>query len=247
MDSQHRWPPESAAELFVECADTLVAGFDLVEFLIRLCERCAGVLDVDAAGLVLADPQDRLQVMAASSESVRQLELLQIESGQGPCLDCHRAGAPVVISDLAEDGGRWPRFTPAAREAGFAAVHALPMRYHDQVIGAMNLFAGTPGGLHPDSVRIAQALTDVATIGLLQHRERTGQAAMIDQLHTAVSSRVVIEQAKGMLAERFGLAPDQAFRLLRRHARDHNRRLTELAGAVVSGRDDLPRPGHGTR
>ncbi|WP_370588652.1 GAF and ANTAR domain-containing protein [Pseudonocardia sp. C8] len=218
-----------------------------MEFLIRLCDHCVRVLGVDAAGLLLADPQDRLQVMAASSTQVWQLEVLQTEIGQGPCLDCHRAGVAVVTTDLAADGERWPRFSPACRQAGFAAVHALPMRYHDQVIGAMNLFAHSPGPLHPDSVRIAQALTDVATIGLLHHRERADQATLIGQLHTAVSSRVVIEQANGMLAERFGLTPDQAFRLLRQYARDHNRRLTDLAAAVVTGREDLYRPEPGSR
>ncbi|SFO08731.1 GAF domain-containing protein [Pseudonocardia ammonioxydans] len=245
MDTQSGWPPNRTgelAEVFVECADTLVAGFDLVEFLLRLCDRCVRLLEVDAVGLLLADPQGRLQVMAASTHEARQLELYQLQAGEGPCLECHRSGTMMLIDDVAEHVDRWPRFSPACRQAGFAAVHALPMRYGDRAIGAMNLLGRSPGRLGPDSARIAQALTDVATIGLLQHRERLGQATVIEQLQTALGSRVVIEQAKGIVVERFGLDPERAFRLLRGHARDHNHRLTELARAVVAGRDDLPRP-----
>lgn len=245
MATQAGWPPSRTselAEMFVECADTLVAGFDLVEFLLRLCDRCVRLLEVDAVGLLLADPQGRLQVMAASTHDARQLELYQLQAGEGPCLECHRSGTAVMIDDVTEHIDRWPRFTPACRQAGFAAVHALPMRYGDRAIGAMNLLGRHPGRLGPDSARIAQALTDVATIGLLQHRERLGQATLIEQLQTALSSRVSIEQAKGIVVERFGLDPERAFRLLRGHARHHNHRLTDLARAVVAGHDDLPHP-----
>ena len=250
MDPQHRWPPDRAGELaetFVDCADTLVTGFDLVEYLIRLCERCVRLLDIDAAALLLADPQDRLQVMAASTEQAARLGQFQIETGEGPGLDCHRTGAAVGAPDLGEVGDRWLRFAPTCRQAGFAAAHALPMRYHGQVVGAMNLFDRAPGGMSEETARIVQALTDVATIGLLHHRAHTDQVTLIGQLQTAVTSRVAIEQANGMLAERFGLVPEQAFRLLRRHARSHNRRLAELAHAVVAGHVDLSPPEHRTR
>lgn len=251
MDAQAQWRAGELAEAFVESADTLVAGFDIVEFLLRLCDRCVRVLEIDAVGLLLADSQGRLQVMAASNQDARHLELYQLQAGEGPCLDCHRCGTAVVIDDVAGFVDRWSRFVPACRRAGFAAVHAVPMRYREQVVGAMNLLGRAPGGLNADSARVAQALTDLATIGLLQHRERADQATVIDQLQAALSSRVLIEQAKGMLGERFRLDPEQAFRMLRGHARDRNRRLTDVARAVVAGTDDLhwpdPDPGPGGR
>lgn len=232
----------SLAEVFVHIADTLVAEFDIVEFLQQLCDRCVELLDVDTAGLLLADPQGRLQLMASTSEQTRLLELFQLQTREGPCLECHRTGIAVVIPDVTATTTRWPQFAPACAQAGFAAVHAIPMRCRDQVIGAMNLFQHAAGGLDPDTARIAQALTDVATIGLLQHRTLADQAELIEQLRAAVTSRVITEQAKGILAERFGLDPEQAFRVLRKYARDRNYRLTDLARAVISGTDDLPRP-----
>ena len=231
---------ESLAEVFVQIADTLVAEFDIVEFLQQLCDRCVELLGVDAAGLLLAEPRGRLQVMASTSESARLLELFQLQQQEGPCLDCHRDGRAVVIPDLAAADPRWPRFAPAGRAAGFAAVHAIPMRCRDQVIGAMNMFERTPGGLDPTTARIAQALTDVATIGLLQHRVLHDQGVLIEQLQEALTSRVVIEQAKGILAERLSVAPQQAFTALRRHARAGNHRLTDLARAIIAGTAVLP-------
>lgn len=233
------------AKVFVQIADTLVAEFDIVEFLQQLCDRCVELLEVDAAGLLLADPRGRLQLMAATSEEARVLELFQLQSHEGPCLDCHRDGAAVVVPDVAAVSDRWPQFAPACRDAGFAAVHAIPMRCREQVIGALNLFSVAPGGLDPATVEIAQALSDVATIGLLQHRALADQLVLVEQLQTALTSLTVIEQAKGILAERTGLHPEQAFTALRRHARDRNLRLTDLARAVIDGTDGLPRPGAG--
>src|ERR1051326_940144 len=157
------------ADVFVELADTLVADFDLLEFLDRLTERCVDLLDISAAGLLLTNGQGTPQVVAASSEQARLVELFQLQSDQGPCLDCFRTGRPVSVSDLAA-AGRWPRFTVAAREAGFVSVHAIPMRLRDEIIGALNLFHTTPGSLDPSRLRVGQAIADVATIGLLQQR-----------------------------------------------------------------------------
>lgn len=230
------------AETFVALADTLVADFDVVELLQGLTDRCVSLLEVDAAGLLLADPSHRLQLIASTSDAARLLELFQLQAREGPCVDCHRYGHPVVVPDIAVVAGRWPRFAPACRRAGFVGVHAVPMRYREQTIGALNLFRSDPGGLDRSGARIARALADVATIGLLQQRAISDMAELIEHLQTALDSRVVIEQAKGALAERLGLDTDEAFATLRRHARDHNLRLTELARAVVDGAIVLPPP-----
>jgi GAF domain-containing protein len=225
-------------DVFVELADTLVDDFDLIDFLHVLTERCVQLLGVSAAGLLLADGQGVLQVVAASSERTRLLELFQLQADEGPCVECYRTGRPVSVSDLAS-GGRWPRFTAAAAEVGFASVHAIPMRLRTEIVGAVNLFNVDSGELDPAILRIGQALADVATIGLLQQRAIHRRDALTAQLQSALNSRILIEQAKGVLAERLHLEMPEAFALLRSTARRQNRRLSELAEAVVSGAEQL--------
>ena len=236
---------ERIAQTFVELADTLVADFDLMEFLHTLADRCVELLDVDAAGLLLADGRGMLRLVAASTEQARIAELFQIQNDEGPCLDCYHTGQAVVVSDIraGETVTRWPRFAPAAREMGFAGVHAIPMRLRDQVIGTLNLFRREPDGLDPAVARAARALVDVATIGILQERAVRQQELVAGQLQSALNSRVMIEQAKGILAERLQTTPDEAFVLLRRYARDHNRPLTGLVGDVIQGTADITRGG----
>ncbi|HYH32348.1 MAG TPA: GAF and ANTAR domain-containing protein [Pseudonocardia sp.] len=234
---------DEVAGALVEFADTLVAEFDIVEFLQRLTDRCVELLPVDAAGLVLADTAGRSQVLAATSDDARLVELIQLHLEEGPCVECLRDGQPVDVGDVAHAGQRWPRFSPALLRLGFHAVQALPLRRRSDVIGAMNLFRTTPGELDAPTVRIARAFTDVATIGLLQQRARREQELLVEQLQTALASRVLIEQAKGVLAERLKLGTEQAFTLLRQHARSRNHRLTDLARAVIEGHADLSRPG----
>jgi transcriptional regulator with GAF, ATPase, and Fis domain len=241
---------ELLSDTFVELTDTMVAGFDLIEFLHVLTDRSVQLLDVDAAGLLLADPRGELRVVAASSEAARLIELFQLQNDQGPCLDCYRSGQPVHAADLAAEADRWPRFASVARQSGFTAVQALPMRLREQVIGALNLFRAGPGAFAAADVRIGQALADVATISLLQERSMRRSDTLNEQLQTALNSRVVIEQAKGKLAERLGVDMDQAFSMLRDFARARNRRLSELAQAFVDGTETLsgparpsPRPG----
>src|ERR1700691_5077787 len=236
---------ELLSATFVELTDTLVAGFDVIDFLHVLTDRSVQLLDVSAAGLLLADPRGELRVVAASSEAARLLELFQLQSDQGPCLDCFRAGQPVDAEDLAAAADRWPRFVPAAQQAGFAAVQALPMRLREQVIGALNLFRATPGALTPEDKRVGQALADVATISLLHERSIRHSDTLNEQLQTALNSRVIIEQAKGKLAERLGLDMDQAFTLLRDRARTSNRRLSDLAQAFVDGTEAITGPAAG--
>jgi GAF domain-containing protein len=227
------------ADVFVEMADTLVDDFDVIDFLHVLTERCVQLLGVSAAGLLLTDQRDALQVVAASSERTRLLELFQLQTDQGPCVDCFRTGQPVSVPDL-PSAGRWPRFTAAAAEVGFAAVHAVPMRLRAEVIGALNLFDIAPGPLDEEKLRIGQALADVATIGLLQQRAIHRREVLTEQLETALRSRVLIEQAKGILAERLRLDMAEAFTLLRDNARSHNRRLSDLAQAIVDGTAQTP-------
>jgi GAF domain-containing protein len=223
------------ARTFVELADTLVTDFDVVELLTLLADRCVDVLDVGAAGLMLAAPDGDLRVMASSSEAMRLLELFELQSQEGPCLDCYRTGRPVVNQDLATVDGRWPRFASEALAAGFHSVHALPMRLRGSVIGALNLFHIEPGGMQQGDIDAAQALADVATIGILQHRAALEAQVVNDQLNHALNSRIVIEQAKGIVAERESLNMEQAFSTLRNHARDHNLRLIDVAHDLIDG------------
>jgi len=223
---------------FVELADTLVADFDVVDFLHTLTLRCVDLFDVDAAGLMLADSRDELRLVAASAEQVELLELLELQSEEGPCLDSYRSGVAVSSADLSETD-TWPRFRPAVLASGFRAVQALPLRLRGQVIGALNLFRVEPGVLTSGDLAVCQAIADVATIGLLQARAVREAQLLADQLSTALRSRVVIEQAKGVLAERSNVDMDTAFRVLRNYARHHNLRLADVATDVVERRLDL--------
>ncbi|MGD0557226.1 MAG: GAF and ANTAR domain-containing protein [Streptosporangiaceae bacterium] len=222
------------SDTFVALADTMVADFDVIDFLHMLTDRSTQLLSVSAAGVVLADPRGQLRVAAASSDEAGLIELFQIQNDQGPCLDCFRTGQRVIAADLAGQGERWPRFAAAATRAGFVTVNALPMRLRDQVIGALNLFGADTGPLGEAELRVGQALADVATIGLLQERNVRRAETLAEQLQAALNSRVVIEQAKGRLAERLGLDMDQAFTLLRGQARSTNQRLTDVARYVVN-------------
>jgi GAF domain-containing protein len=223
------------ARTLVELADTLVADFDVVEVLTLLTDGCIDVLDVGAAGLMLVAPEGELRVMAASSEAMRVLELFELQSQEGPCLDCYRTGQPIVNQDLATVNGRWPRFAAEALAAGFHSVHALPMRLRGTVIGALNLLHIEPGEMRHADIAAAQAMADVATIAILQHRATLEAQVINEQLNHALNSRIVIEQAKGMVAEREGLTMEQAFSRLRDHARNHNLRLVDVARDVISG------------
>jgi GAF domain-containing protein len=232
------------AATFFELTDTMVDDFDIIDFLHVLTSRSVELLDVSAAGLLLADPRGELRVVAASSEAARLLELFQLQSDQGPCLDCFRSGQPVGATNLSADQ-RWPQFAAAAQQAGFSAVQALPMRLRDQVIGALNLFRTTAGPFDDDAVQIGQALAGVATISLLNERSVRRADTLNEQLQTALNSRVIIEQAKGKLAERLGIDVDLAFTLLREQARNRNQRLSDLARAFVDGTQTITGPTDG--
>jgi len=234
---------ELLSDTFVELADTMVAEFDVIDFLHLLTDRSVALLGASAAGVVLADPRGELRVAAASSEEVGLLELFQLQNDQGPCLDCFRTGRPVTADDLTGPCQRWPRFAEAAARSGFRTVEALPMRLRDQVIGALNLFRAEPGPIDPADLRIGQALADVATIGLLHERNVRRREAVAEQLQAALNSWVVIEQAKGKLAERLSVDMDRAFNMLRDYARSTNQHLTDVARTLVDGASaDFPPP-----
>ena len=231
---------ERLAEAFVEVADTLVDEFDLIDFLHNLADHAADISGATSVGMMLADLDGSLHFMAASSAGAKHLELFQLQHDEGPCLDSYRLGVPVVLPDLRQAEDRWPEFAPRALEAGILSVHAFPMRLRKQVIGTLNIFGEQPLPLEPSDVRIVQAMADIATIAILQERAISSAEILTEQLQGALNSRVVIEQAKGVMARASGMSVDEAFTTLRTHARTHNLRLVDLAHDVVNGKADLP-------
>ncbi|UEL28841.1 GAF and ANTAR domain-containing protein [Pseudarthrobacter sp. L1SW] len=223
---------ERVSGAFVKLTDTLVADYDVLDLLHTLVEEAVGLLDIAAAGLVLADPSGELQVLASTSEESRLVEVLQLRAGEGPCVESFAAGKAVTADDI-RVLDRWPAFKAAALSQGFHSVHAVPMRLHGRTIGAMGLFRSAPGSLSPEDAAIGQALADVATISLLQERAIREAAVVNEQLQRALNSRVLIEQAKGVIAHTSGVDMEGAFRLLRKHARAHNEALHETAGRIV--------------
>jgi GAF domain-containing protein len=221
------------SDLFVDVADTLVDDFDVVDFLVTLCEHASLVSEADAVGIVLADHRNDLRYVASSNESGRELELFQLDAQEGPCVDCVRDRQPVVNADLGGASHLWPSFAPHAIKAGFQSVHAFPMRLRDQVIGALNLFCVTRMEFSPHEVRVVQSLADVATIGILQERSIARAEALTEQLQGALNSRIVIEQAKGAMARTEGITVDEAFTRLRERARSTRQRLVDVAAAVL--------------
>ena len=226
---------ELLVRTFIELTDTLVDEFDVVEVLTHLADRCVELLDVQAAGVMLASTDRELRVVASSSDAMRVLELFELQAEEGPCPDCFRTGDAVASSRSAEIDARWPHFGPLASDAGFRSVHALPMRLHGQKIGALNLFRTDEGQLEEADVIAAQAFADVATIVLLQRRAAAAAQVVNEQLTHALNSRIVIEQAKGMVAERTGLDMELSFARIRNYARNHNLPLVDVARHVIGG------------
>jgi GAF domain-containing protein len=228
-------PPRETAllEAFVRLADTLVADFDIVDLLHGLTADCVRLFPTAAAGLLISDHHGVLQLVASSSEAARLVELFQLQSDEGPCLDCYRSGSPVSAPNLTASG-RWPLFTLRAAEQGFHSVHAVPMRLRGDTIGALNLFGAERGALPSTDLRVAQALADAATITVLQERNLHAQQAVADRLQATLNRRAVVEQAKGVLAEVGGLDMGEAFVRLRDRAHETRQPLTELARSLTS-------------
>src|SRR6266704_1508893 len=216
----------------VEMADTLVDDYDVVDLLTGLTNRCVTLLDVSAAGVMLASPKGGLGLVASSSEAMR---LLELQAQEGPCLDAFRVGQAVEHENLQAGSGRWPSFSTAALKAGFRSAVALPLRLRDASPGALNLLSARPTPLVEADFIVARAFADLATVSIVQHRTATEALRLNEQLSVALTSRVVIEQAKGVIAERAGVDLAEAFSRLRSHARNHNRRLTDVARAAIDG------------
>ena len=222
------------ATAFVDLVDTLVSGFDVIDVLTGLTARCVELLDAAAAGILFADNEGHLRVIGSSTEQVRLLELFQIQDEKGPCLDSYTTGRVVINSDLRSNAA-WPAFADQSVLAGFPSVCAIPLRLRDATLGCLNLFMREPLPLSDADVQLAQALADVATIAVVQDHANRAALSRETRLQHALTSRTVIEQAKGMIAERAQVDMDRAFADLRAYARTSNRRLTEVAAAVVSG------------
>jgi transcriptional regulator with GAF, ATPase, and Fis domain len=230
---------ERVTRVLVELADTLVVGFDVIDFLHTLVERSVELLSADAAGLMLADQKGRLEVVAASSEEARVLELFELQSSQGPCMDCFTTGEALLNLDPRQMADRWPLFAGAASVAGYRYAHALPLRLRGNVIGAMNLFTIAATPMTEDDVALGQGMADIATIGLLQQRRALEQDILTEQLQVALNTRIIIEQAKGVVSERGDTTLGEAFNLMRGLARRTQQPLTLIANAVLEGTVDL--------
>ncbi|MEV8524799.1 MULTISPECIES: GAF and ANTAR domain-containing protein [unclassified Streptomyces] len=227
-------------EIFIEVTDSLTDDFDVLDLLQRLSTRCVELLDVSAAGILLADPLGKLQVVAASDEHARLLELFALQYGQGPCVDCFRSGTARTNIDLISPRttASWPRFATRARETGYVTTHAIPLRLRDRNIGALNLFQKTPHRLGESDIALAKALASVATITILQQRTLERSHIERTQLQTALNSRILVEQVKGLLAERWGTSPDEAFGAFRGYARSRHLGLTDFATSIITGTFD---------
>jgi transcriptional regulator with GAF, ATPase, and Fis domain len=235
--TEHRQSAVVAA--FVHLSDTLVAGYDVIEFLHYLIDRYIALVDIDEAGVMLATPSGNLQAVAASTEKIRLLELFEIQNADGPCLDAYGTGRTVVAPDLSQEVERWPSFANQALSSGFRSAHSIPMRLRDTTIGAVNLLRAKTGDLEQTDAELARALADIATVGVLQERAISESTSTAKALQHALTSRITIEQAKGILAERSNLSIDEAFEWLRGHARRNQLGLTGVAEQVVAGTLDI--------
>ena len=223
----------------VSIVDILLEDFDVVDLLTELTERCAELLDVAAAGFLLADPLARLRLVAATTEQARELELFQLQADEGPCVECYVTGEPVSVADLRAATSRWPEFVPAALDAGFGSVHAVPMRAAGIVLGALGLFGAETGELSEADRLVAQTLAHIACVAILQEQAPTPSTVM-PRLRAALASRVVIEQAKGFLREILDVSVEEAFVVLRSYARANGEHLTDVARRLIGDRHARP-------
>jgi GAF domain-containing protein len=218
---------------FVALADTLTSDYDMVDLLHTLLDECVDVLAVNAGGLMISNSLGQLELLASTSERAELVELMQLSAGSGPCIECFTSRSPVAIADIRETTDRWPDFSATALRQGFHSVTAVPLKLRGQIIGTMNLFAHAVGTLTTRDGAIAQALADVATIGILQERAIRETTIVTEQLQRALDSRILIEQAKGVLSEIGSMDMEEAFRALRSYARNNNLSLRKVAEQVV--------------
>lgn len=226
---------QAVAGTLIHLADTLVSDYDLIDYLDVLLARSVVVLEADAGAVLLRGSEGAFEPLVSTDERARVMELLQLQRQEGPCVDCYRQGQQIFEEDLT-NSSRWPQFAPVALDRGFHSVFAFPLRLRGEVLGALNLFRERPGPVSGEDISATQAFADMATIGILQERAVRQAQELAEQLQTALNSRVVIEQAKGVLAERADLDIGDAFLALRHYARHHNRRLSEVAAEVIANR-----------
>ncbi len=219
----------------VEMADTLVDDYDVVDLLTGLAGRCVSLLGVSAAGVMLTSPSGRLGLVAASSEAMRLLELFELQTQEGPCLDAFRTGEKVEDEILDSATSRWPSFADAALQAGFRSAAALPLRWREVTLGALNLLSAKPAPIGEEDIVVARAFADLAALSIVQHRASSEAQRLNEQLSSALTSRIVIEQAKGVLSERAEVDLTEAFSRMRAYARRSNLRLTDVAQSAVDG------------
>ena len=237
----------SVVHSLVEMADTLVDDFDVVDLLTGLTDRCVNLFGVAAAGVMLASPRGDLRLMASSSEAMRVLELFELQAQEGPCLDAFRTGERVEHETLTAGSGRWPHFATVALEAGFRSAFALPLRLRERVVGALNLLRVEQTPMDEDDILVARAFADLAAISVMQHEAGMQTQLVNEQLTHALTSRILIEQAKGVIFERAGIDIAEAFSRLRNYARTNNLLLTEVAQRVIDGTLDPSAWGLSTR
>jgi hypothetical protein len=224
---------QDLVETFVDLADTLVVDYDVVDMLYRLVTRCARTFDAADAGILLPDANGQLEVVASTSERSRLIGLLQLDAGEGPCVDAYLTGSLITVDDIAATYARWPTFAVAAAELDYQSMHAIPLRLRSETIGSLNLFSDRPGPLNRNDAIAAQALADIATIGILHERALREADLAREQLQHALDSRVIIEQAKGILSQTEGVDMDEAFQRLRQRARSTGRLLSVVAREIV--------------
>lgn len=232
-------PEQSVMDTFVELADTLTSDYDISDFLHTLVERCTEALRAESGGVLLESPDGTLDLAAATSPKMRELEDLEMRHEEGPCLEAYQTIEQVLAEDLREQVDRWPRTAPKAMEIGLLAAYAFPLRWRDDCIGALNLYRESPGPFRDHDVRLAQAFADVAAIGIIHNRKLNSAEQRAGQLQTALDSRVVIERATGILTERYGMELQEAFETIRQYARSHNRKLREVCQEIVDGGDPV--------
>lgn len=226
-------------EAFVKLADTLTSDYDVVDLLHTLMEECIELLGTQAGGLMLADTRGTLELVASTSEQADFVEIMQLNAGAGPCIDCFSTGTAVAVADINEAATKWPEFRTAALQQGFYSVQATPLRLRGQIIGTMNLFGTSVRELSPKDAAVAQALADVATIGILQERIIRESSIVTEQLQRALDSRILIEQAKGVLSQTGSMEMGEAFSALRAYARDNNLSLRSVAEGVTTRSLDI--------
>ena len=219
---------------FVDLSNELIQGYDMVDLLSELTANCARLLDVAAAGLLLTDGRGVLHLLAASSESTRHLEVFQLQREQGPCLDCFHSGSAVIVPDLQAESQRWPDFARVAASVGFASVHAIPMRLRESVLGTLGLFGNVSGRLKDEDLSLAQALVHVASVAIVNEKSASDRDIVTAQLQHALRSRIVLEQAKGVLANGGQLEMEDAFQVLRHYARNKGAKLSDIAEQLVN-------------